>query len=633
MRVGVVCLLPLSLFGCESGPRLLVDLRTDFVSGVEFHRVSTEVSGVDREFEREALRGASFADGVRVAEVTGVDAGVTAVTVRLLSADGSELARRTVVIEVRGSTGVSVVIARSCREIVCPDASTCVGGACASTRCVEASSPDCPPPQCAAASQCTAMAECASTRCADGLCLYADDASCGAGLYCVAETGCRPEPNQPDGGVDAGVDARDAGAACGNGTMEPGEECDDANRIDADGCEADCTLPRCANGIVDPGELCWSAAREHAPAVTVANVAIGDLDGDGDLDVVASPDGGEVLMLLNDGTGGLAAPIPLGIGVPDTELPMLNAIALADLNEDGRIDIAVANRGQQPLSATRSVAVLLARGGGLFEAPVNYPVVDGPRGVVAGDWDADGDLDLVTANFGRDGGSTRTRTISVLSNAGDGTFGPESTIDVGLDARPSWIVATDFDGRPGVDVATANFGVERPSGGATVVLNDRGATTVHRHAPSSADGTYAIAAGDINGDGAVDLAIASALSNQIHFLDALPTPGTFSFVDPGITDVRFPEAVALEDVDLDGDLDTMIASAMASELAVALNDGRGIVTQVDDACDGGRCIVAGVPVAIAVGDLNGDAVPDVVTGNLLTMPTSTHGVSVILSRP
>jgi cysteine-rich repeat protein len=55
--------------------------------------------------------------------------------------------------------------------------------------------------------------------------------------------------------------------------QEEGEECDDGNNTDADGCEADCTLPACGNGIVDPGEVCWGGAWAKYPQTGRAPIA------------------------------------------------------------------------------------------------------------------------------------------------------------------------------------------------------------------------------------------------------------------------------------------------------------------------------------------------------------------------
>src|SRR5512143_3296989 len=44
--------------------------------------------------------------------------------------------------------------------------------------------------------------------------------------------------------------------ACGNGIVDPGEQCDDGNTTNGDTCDTNCTMPRCGNGVVDPGEQC-----------------------------------------------------------------------------------------------------------------------------------------------------------------------------------------------------------------------------------------------------------------------------------------------------------------------------------------------------------------------------------------
>jgi cysteine-rich repeat protein len=63
-----------------------------------------------------------------------------------------------------------------------------------------------------------------------------------AGVADCADPACAAEPScQP---------------ACGNGRVDPGEECDDGNLADGDGCDGNCTLPACGNGVIDPGEVC-----------------------------------------------------------------------------------------------------------------------------------------------------------------------------------------------------------------------------------------------------------------------------------------------------------------------------------------------------------------------------------------
>ena len=92
------------------------------------------------------------------------------------------------------------------------------------------------------------------------------------------------------------------------------------------------------------------------------------------------------------------------------------AVATADFNHDGHLDLATANAGGN------SVSVLLGNGQGGFGAASNFATGASPASVVAGDFDGDGNLDVVTAN-------ASLRYVSVLRGNGDGTFRPPVTTD------------------------------------------------------------------------------------------------------------------------------------------------------------------------------------------------------------
>jgi len=154
------------------------------------------------------------------------------------------------------------------------------------------------------------------------------------------------------------------------------------------------------------------------------NVAVGDapravvavdLDGDGDADLAVAGEGGfidpvpdEVSLLINAGTGAFAAGATLAVG----DNP--HAIAAGDLDNDGDPDLVVANSGNT--MDTSTVAVLLNNGDGTFAPAVNWLVGWGPEALDLADLDGDGDLDLATANFV--GGD-----VTLLSNDGSGGFG------------------------------------------------------------------------------------------------------------------------------------------------------------------------------------------------------------------
>jgi cysteine-rich repeat protein len=105
-----------------------------------------------------------------------------------------------------------------------------------------------------------------STTCGVGACMRTVD-NCANGVLqtCAPGTpgiegpaGSPSCTNGIDDDCDGATDANDTGCqlVCGNGFIDPGEQCDDGNTIDGDGCDSNCTLPGCGNGILDPGEEC-----------------------------------------------------------------------------------------------------------------------------------------------------------------------------------------------------------------------------------------------------------------------------------------------------------------------------------------------------------------------------------------
>lgn len=148
---------------------------------------------------------------------------------------------------------------------------------------------------------------------------------------------------------------------------------------------------------------------------------------------------GAVQVMLNNGKGSFGAPQYFEVGIgPD-------GIAAADLNHDGKIDLAVANNNFQAPSV---VSVLLGKGDGTFQSAVNYPVGNGPAGVAIADFNGDGNQDIALANVGNG-------TASVLLGNGDGTFQPAVTLTGPASSAPISVAAADFnrDGRPDLAIA------------------------------------------------------------------------------------------------------------------------------------------------------------------------------------
>lgn len=281
MRLAVVVSVALLVLGCEGSRTLTVDLRTDFVGGVEFTAVQTDVlegppdgPSVDREVLAAFADPTAWFRGRRVAEVSGLSGEDYTVRVSLLRADGSTVAARLVRVTVRSSYALVVVITRDCQDVVCPgpgdpaEALTCFGGRCVDPRCGAAETADaCPDAACVDATACPAAAvPCVRPACVEGACLFEPTGACASDEYCDVALGCRRDETSMDAGVpeDGGPVPRDAGVDGGGGCV-PGDPCD-AGEI--------CAVGRieCLDG--DP--VC--VASEPAPASTVCRPAAGPCD-------------------------------------------------------------------------------------------------------------------------------------------------------------------------------------------------------------------------------------------------------------------------------------------------------------------------------------------------------------------
>lgn len=180
--------------GCSSDGRLLVDVRTDLVPGVEFDRVVVDVGGSSGGDSRAASLGDDFVAGVRVADIAG--SGEVRFEARL-ERRGVVIAQRPAQVRVSGTVGVTLTISRDCRGVACPTggdptAEACVGGACVDPSCTE-ETPDACEPECELASDCPTGATCATPVCRGGVCLLAPSA-CADSEYCDPDGGCLPIP-------------------------------------------------------------------------------------------------------------------------------------------------------------------------------------------------------------------------------------------------------------------------------------------------------------------------------------------------------------------------------------------------------------------------------------------------------
>ncbi|NUP09346.1 MAG: VCBS repeat-containing protein [Polyangiaceae bacterium] len=459
------------------------------------------------------------------------------------------------------------------------------------------------------------------------------------------------------GGVDAGGSGAGPPSSCEDGVVQPGELCDDAPTT-------------CGNGVVDPGEICFGNSPSFSAGDHPITHAIGDLNGDGNLDVVVGyGQDASIGVLLGDGAGHLR----LFRRYADATKTGRDNIALTDMDGDGDLDVvfnqtgegfyftAFENDGQghflavdsltfgdgpvvggdfdgdgvgdvvgspggeelllwrgsadglsdpQSIAVSRSVlfleaadldgdgkldlaaavphgaSVLLNDGQGSFSETLYEPFSELLEGVTAGDSDGDGDIDLLAVTDAVAGPSS-----ALLVNDGQGTF----EVTQGFSDTGSFPALVNVDGDESAEIVA--FDIEH-----TLEVFDIASGYIAEEPTSFIDVPDAAAADlvDMTGDGHPDAVVTSYDFSTVTVLPFDPATSTYRYPNQ-FDSARYPEKAEPTDVDGDGDEDLVV---FGREVMIHLQDGsgfEGVSVPLGDSFDGG-----------AVGDVNGDGLGDVV---------------------
>lgn len=507
--------------------------------------------------------------------------------------------------------------------------------------------------------------------------------------------------------ADARAEPADAGSACqpvkpptacngvcGDAVADPCESCDlGADNSDTlpGGCRTNCEAARCRDGVLDPGELCLPGGFEFVRQPTIfaiadldgdanpdlavtqdlpvgqlaifrgtgrgdfvagdttyvgewaASLALGDVDGDGDIDAaVAGNRWHDVRLLVNDGAARFTEELRIEVGEG------LRNVAIGDVNADGDADLVINTYGLQ---------VWLNQGGGTFERAVLSESISGAHMLLA-DLDGDATLDVALANWimnrveihhgNRDGtfaaaefysvGDEPTRLaagdfnedcridlavndawsseVSILLATSTGAFEPDARITVGV--QPRSIATADFDGDGHLDLAVTEGGATTVSDDINLLLGDGlGGFRAGPQVPGAMTPMHVIAA-DVDTDGDVDLLTLNAWSEGISVAVAEPEA---SFAIPA---TLFPDERsqygAMGDLNGDGTLDLVSADVTSEQVRGALGDGAGSFQHVSDR-------TAGAMTSLMLADFDDDGVLDVV----VAIPDE-DAVAVLLGR-
>jgi hypothetical protein len=325
----------------------------------------------------------------------------------------------------------------------------------------------------------------------------------------------------------------------GDGTFEYEET------YDAGGVQTICVAVADVNGDGKPdlvvansvsltiGVLLGNGDGTFQPVVTYNSggspfsVAVADVNGDGKADIIVGDASscygcsgpGLVGVLLGNGDGTFQPVVTHNSGGYSFETSP-TALALADLNGDGKLDIVMTNYCSSACTdptAEGNASVLLGNGDGTFQPAVIYG--SGGFGVSIGalavaDVNGDGKPDLLVANGNCvDGGTCGQGTIGVLVGNGDGTFQPVVLYDTGVDNTTSVAVSdVNGDGKP--DLVVTNFctpgGCTDPGTGSVGVMLGNGDGTFQPAVTYSSGGywgAFSTAVADVDGNGRPDLLV------------------------------------------------------------------------------------------------------------------------------
>ena len=269
---------------------------------------------------------------------------------------------------------------------------------------------------------------------------------------------------------------------------------------DQTNCGGTCTT---VSVLLGNGDGTLQAAQHVTVAAGPNGVAVGDFNGDGRADLAVTDSRGNVWILIGNGDGTFRTPV--AIPLPDSGGTGAFGIAVADLNGDAKLDLAVA----APFA--EYVYVLIGNGDGTFKAPVGYQdaLAQEPDSVAVGDFNGDGKKDLAVA-LSECCNASGEGVLGIMAGNGDGTFKsmvryiiPDPPMVAPIGANFVAVADVNNDGK--ADVLISNGG----PGGTTVMLNRTGQSNA---TPSLA--SIAISPGSVTG-GTTAIATATLAPNSV----------------------------------------------------------------------------------------------------------------------
>lgn len=360
---------------------------------------------------------------------------------------------------------------------------------------------------------------------------------------------------------------------CGGGGCGPcglGAKC----AVAGDCKSMTCNLGHCVAAHVLA--LAFGAPKQFAAGIEPVFFAAADLNHDGKTDLVVGTNNSTLEVILGNGDGTLAAPVPYAAKTND--------VMLTDLNGDGFVDVV------------QTVQVFLGKGDGTLSAPVDFAGCG--RVEVAADFNRDGRTDVASLQPAQG-----NNHLCFFAGPGDGTLGAPSVSQLMPVGTYLSVATADLNGDAKLDLVIDCEGFPACDGAAKVmvVLGNGDGTFQPAIASAQLGGGvhFSLAVDDFNGDGKVDVAVPNAIAlgtGDGHL-------GTFASLG---VDAR---VIVAADFDGDGKVDLATVEPMSQTLRILKGKGDGTFEAPM------TIATPGLGVCLIVADLNGDGLPDLVTAD------------------
>ena len=357
-------------------------------------------------------------------------------------------------------------------------------------------------------------------------------------------------------------------------------------------------------------------------------VSTADFNKDGKLDlaVVSAAQATVSVFLGNgDGTFGAASVLPYAGNAscaPPACSPWPVSLVIGDFNNDGKLDLIQVNTdvGVPP----GALGVLLGNGDGTFSALAGVIPVTGvtPAGIAAGDFNRDGNLDLAVAN-------TSDGTVSIFIGNGLGNFSQGATYPgTGGTSAPIGLAAADVNADGNLDLVTANSG----SNNVWLLPGLGNGTFGAQTAYSTGTAPVALAVGDFNRDGLPDLAVADSTANTISILQQVAPAVEFAPYNLAFADQFVGTSSASQTTTLSNNSGSTLSNISISVTGANSGDFKETNTCGSSVPAGGTCTITVTFTPGAAGGRTATvSVSDNATGSPQTFDVNGTGVAPVVS--